>query len=205
MATYSDHSDHTKLTPARMEAFSDAVMAIIITLTVLEIKIPTGAGLDSLVLLVPSFLVYVVSFFTIGTYWNNHHHLLRATKHISAGIMWANLYLLFWLSLIPVVTTWLGEHWQSYWPTALYAAVLLMVAVAYNLLELQIVQHTEKREDLFRELTEKPKGLISMAVYVLAVIAAFYYPIISDGLIILVALMWFIPDRRIEKYIHQVS
>lgn len=176
-------------------------MAIIITITVLAIKIPAGAGLDSLVPLLPSLVVYAISFYTIGTYWNNHHHLLHATKHISAGIMWANLYLLFWMSLVPIVTTWLGEHYQGHWPTAMYALVLLMSALAYTLLEWLVAGHTENRDDLFKELTKKPKGLVSIVLYILAAGFAFYYPAASDVLIIFVALMWFIPDKRIEKYI----
>jgi len=201
MSTHDNNSSHTKLSPARLEAFSDAVMAIIITITVLSIKIPAGAGRDSLITFLPSFLVYAVSFQVIGTYWNNHHHLLRATKHVSAGIMWANLYLLFWISLIPVATTWLGEHWQSRWPTFLYATVLLMAGLAYTLLEFQVVRHTERREDLLQELRKKPKGIISIIIYIVALVCAFYQPIISDALIVLTALMWFIPDKRIEKYI----
>jgi|SRR5581483_1313764 len=201
MSNHDSSSNHNKLSPARLEAFSDAVMAIIITITVLAIKIPGGAGFDSLAVFLPTFLVYAVSFQTIGTYWNNHHHLLRVAKHVSTGIMWANLYLLFWLSLIPVATTWLGEHWQNQWPTALYAFVLLMSGLAYTLLELQVVGHTEKREDLLQELRKKPKGIISVVTYVVALVSAFFYPPISDILIVGVAVLWFIPDKRIEKYI----
>ncbi len=201
MNSRDENSNHVKISTERLEGFSDAVMAIIITISVLTVKIPAGSGFDSLNFLLPTFLVYAVSFQTIGTYWNNHHHLLLAVKHVSAGIMWANLYLLFWMSLIPVATAWLGQHYASHWPTALYVFVLLMSAMAYTLLQLLVIKHSEKPEELFKEFFKKPKASISLAMYLVALAFAFYVPLVSDVLIILVAMVWFIPDRRIEKYI----
>jgi uncharacterized membrane protein len=198
---HNDSSHHNSLSPARLETFSDGVMAIIITITVLELKIPLGAGFSSLVPIIPLFIAYAVSFQTVGTYWNNHHHLLRATNHVSAGIMWANLNLLFWLSLIPFCTGWIGENNGGNAPTVLYSAILLFCSISYSLLQMQVVKHSEKRDKLYMELIKSPKGIVSVACYSLAVLAGFYNPIISDSLIVLVALMWFIPDRRIEKYL----
>lgn len=193
--------NHIKLSPARLEAFSDAVMAIIITISILGIKLQSQPTFESIKMVIPVFLVYAISFQTIGTYWNNHHHLLRATKHISPGIMWANLYLLFWLSVIPVGTSWLGENYQSHLPTALYAFILLMCAIAYTLLQWQVVEHSENKEMLWQELKGKPKGIISLVLYGISLIFAFYYPVISDVIIGCISLLWFIPDRRIEKFI----
>lgn len=198
---HDDTSSHNGLTSARLEAFSDAVIAIIITITVLELRIPESHSFSALRPLVPLFIAYIISFHTIGTYWNNHHHLLRATKHISAGIMWANINLLFWLSLIPFSTGWLGASYSEHAPTAVYAAVLLMCALSYALLQSQVIAHASKREKLEQELRSSRKGLISVISYVLALIAAFYQPIISDILIVFVIILWFIPDRRIEKYL----
>lgn len=199
--SHDDTSSHNKLSPARLEAFSDGVMAIIITITVLELKVPSGMTIASLKPLVPLFFTYAVSFQNVGTYWNNHHHLLRATKHVSAGLMWANLHLLFWLSMIPFATGWLGANHGGKIPTALYAAILLMCAFAYFLLQAQVVRHAENRDELYKELSKTKKGVISIVCYCLALACAFFLPIISDILIILVALMWFVPDRRIEKYL----
>jgi uncharacterized membrane protein len=198
---HDDESNHNKISPARLEAFSDGVMAIIITITVLELKVPLGASFNTLKPLLPLFITYAVSFQTVGTYWNNHHHLLRATKHVSAGIMWTNINLLFWLSLIPFSTGWLGANFGSNAPTLLYAAVLLLCALSYTLLQSQIIKHSENRDELYDELKNNPKGMVSIIFYALAIIAAFYKPAISDILIILVALIWFVPDRRIEKYL----
>lgn len=176
-------------------------MAIIITITVLSIKVPEGAMLAALRPLLPLFITYAISFQTVGTYWNNHHHLLQATSHVSAGMMWANLNLLFWLSLIPFTTGWLGANHGGTAPTALYAAVLLMCGLAYSLLQWSVVKHAQKREQLAGELIKSQKGTVSLAFYLLAVAFAFINPMISDALIILVAIMWFIPDKRIEKFI----
>ena len=198
---HDDTSSHNELTPARLEAFSDAVMAIIITITVLELHIPESHSFAALQPLVPLFIAYIISFHTIGTYWNNHHHLLRATKHVSAGIMWANINLLFWLSLIPFSTGWLGASYSDHAPTAVYAGVLLMCALSYALLQSQVIAHATKREKLEQEFRSSRKGLVSLISYALALIAALYQPIISDILIVFVIVLWFIPDQRIEKYL----
>ena len=201
MTTHDDNGSHVKLSPARLEAFSDSVMAVIITITILSLKIPIKPSLTSLQSVFPIFLVYLISFQLVGTYWNNHHHLMLITDHVSASIMWSNLYLLFWLSFIPVVTEWLGGNFYAHLPTALYAFVLLMCSLGYTLLQWRVLKHVQNREDLIEELRSKPKGVISLILYTVAVVMAFYFPIISDILIILVSIMWFIPDRRLEKYV----
>jgi uncharacterized membrane protein len=198
---HDDEDSHNKISTTRLEAFSDGVFAVIITITVLALKVPQGAQLSDLKPLLPLFITYAISFQTVGTYWNNHHHLLQATKHVSAGIMWSNLNLLFWLSLIPFTTGWLGENHGGNLPTALYASVLLFCSLAYTLLQWAVIKHSEKREGLITELSKSKKGLISLMSYVLAVAFAFFVPPVSDVLIILVALIWFIPDKRIEKFI----
>lgn len=198
---HDDSDSHNKISTVRLEAFSDGVMAIIITITVLGIKVPEGAGFLALRPLLPLLVTYAISFQTVGTYWNNHHHLLQATSHVSAGMMWANLNLLFWLSLIPFTTGWLGANHGGSAPTALYAAVLFLCGASYSLLQWSVVKHSDKREQLAEELIKSKKGMISLVSYLLAVALAFYSPIISDVLIILVAVIWFIPDKRIEKFI----
>lgn len=198
---HDNESNHNNLSTDRLEAFSDGVLAIIITITVLEFKIPHGAEWQDLNSLIPLFVAYLISFQTVGTYWNNHHHLLKVTKHISTSIMWANLNLLFWLSFIPFTTGWLGENHGGNVPTALYSAILFLSGLAYSLLQWRVIVHSDKRSQLMNEFNKSKKGLISLASYGLAFFAAFYNPIISDVLIILVALLWFVPDRRIEKYL----
>lgn len=198
---HNDKDNLDKIPTTRLEAFSDGVMAIIITITVLGIKVPEGATLWALRPLLPLLVTYAISFQTVGTYWNNHHHLLQATSHISAGMMWANLNLLFWLSLIPFTTGWLGQNNGGAVPTALYAAVLLLCALSYSLLQWAVVKHAENREQIIAELIKSKKGMISLLSYFLAIIFAFYNPVISDALIIIVAVLWFVPDRRIAKYI----
>ncbi|HSX25064.1 MAG TPA: TMEM175 family protein [Candidatus Andersenbacteria bacterium] len=199
--THDNTSNHNDLPPARLEAFSDGVMAIIITITVLELKVPTGVNFHDLQPLIPLFIAYAISFQTIGTYWNNHHHLLRATKHVSAGIMWANINLLFWLSLIPFGTGWLGANHGGTAPTVVYAAILLLSALSYTVLQSLVVNHSDNREELIAELNKSRKGFISLICYILAVIAGFYVPVVSDVLILIVSLMWFIPDKRVEKHL----
>ncbi len=196
-----DSDGHERLSPARLQSFSDGVMAIIITITVLGIKVPQGADITNLKPLLPLFFTYLISFQTIGTYWNNHHHLLQATSHVSAGIMWANLHLLFWLSLIPFASGWLGESHGGTWPTVLYAAILLLSAAAYLLLQRAVLAHAKNKDQLAQEFSSDIKGKISFASYALAIIFAFIRPTISYILIILVAVIWFIPDRRIERNI----
>ncbi len=195
---------HVELTTERLVFFSDAVMAIIITIAVLELKIPEGASMYSLLPLLPLAIAYLISFQTIGTYWNNHHHLLRATKHVSASIMWANLHLLFWISLIPFATGWVGANHNAPTPTAFYAGILLCAALAYLGLQEAVIFHSERRVQLRKELFKQKKGLVSLICYALAIPLAFVSPIFSDILIVAVSLMWFIPDRRIERALSEL-
>lgn len=190
----------------RLEAFSDGVIAIVITIMVLEMKVPHLAGTDRTVPtfadlkpVLPVFLSYVLSFIYIGIYWNNHHHLLHATHTVSGGILWANLHLLFWLSLIPFVTGWSGENHLATAPTALYGVVLFMSGVAYFILQSVIVRVHGNQSVLARALGGDIKGKASLAMYVAAIAIAFVSPLASGGLYILVALLWLIPDRRIER------
>ncbi len=181
----------------RLEAFSDGVLAIIITITVLGIRVPAGATFAALISVLPVFVTYAWSFQTVGTYWNNHHHLMLATKEVSVRIMWANLHLLFWLSLIPFATEWLGAHVGEPWPTAAYCAVLLFCAIAYILLEQAIITHQGKISNVMTSPGNNTKGKISLALYILSVAFAFMYPWLSYIFIVAVAMMWFIPDRRV--------
>lgn len=180
----------------RLEAFSDGVMAVIITIMVLELRPPHNTDLAAIRALLPGFLTYVLSFFFLGVYWNNHHHLLRATHKISGGIMWANLHLLFWLSLIPFFTGWLGENHEGAWPTALYGVVLLMAAVAYTILQATIVACHGKDSKLASAIGSDFKGKLSLGMYLTAIVFAPFYPLISDLLYLFVAIIWVIPDRR---------
>ncbi len=182
----------------RLEAFSDGVIAILITIMVLELKIPHGTDWQSLRQLVPVFLTYVLSFINLGIYWNNHHHMLYATDRINGKILWANLHLLFWLSLIPLTTGWMGENHFAPLPTAVYGVVLLLAAIAYTLLQSLLVAQRGANEKLEAAVGNDVKGKLSMACYVLAIPLAFVRQWIAAGLYVLVALMWLIPDRRIE-------
>lgn len=182
----------------RLETFSDSVFAIIITIAVLALRVPATPSLEALHDIFPIFLVYIFSFQTIGTYWNNHHHLFRATKYISARIMWANLHLLFWISLIPFAMEWLGKNLGSQWPTVVFAAILLMCAVAYRLLVSAIISRHGQDPSLARSIGADRKTWISISMYVLAVACAFILPWISYALVLLIALIWFIPGRRLQ-------
>ncbi|HTK34088.1 MAG TPA: TMEM175 family protein [Caulobacteraceae bacterium] len=183
----------------RLEAFSDGVVAIIITIMVLELKVPHGTALADLRPVLPVFLGYVLSFVYIGIYWNNHHHMLQAARTVTGPILWANLHLLFWLSTVPFATAWMGENPLSTAPVALYGAVLLMNAVAYTILMLLLVRHEGPASDLARAMGRDYKGKLSLALYVFAVAAAFVAPVVSVALYVVVALIWFIPDPRIER------
>jgi uncharacterized membrane protein len=183
----------------RLEAFSDGVIAIIITIMVLEMKVPHGAAFSDLRPLLPVFLSYVLSYLYIGIYWNNHHHLLHAAAKVSGGVLWANLHLLFWLSLMPFGTGWMGENHFAPLPTALYGFDLLMSAIAFTLLQRAIVAADGPNSTLARAIGPDRKGQVSRLVYLLAIPVAFWFPWLATGLFALVALMWFIPDRRIER------
>lgn len=182
----------------RLEAFSDGVIAIIITIMVLELKIPHGADWEALRPLVPVFLTYVMSFVYLGIYWNNHHHMLYVTEHINGKILWANMHLLFWLSLIPFVTGWMGENHFAALPTAVYGGVLLAAAVAYYILQKLIIRQQGPHSRLKAAIGRDVKGKLSPVIYVVAIVMAFVSQWVSDALYVLVALMWLIPDRRIE-------
>ena len=183
----------------RLEAFSDGVIAIIITIMVLELKVPHGDSLSALRPLFPVFLSYTLSFVNIGIYWNNHHHMLHVTRHISGSVLWANLHLLFWLSLVPFVTGWMGENEFAPIPTATYGAVLLMAAIAYWIL-LQTILRAEGPDSLLRTAVGADwKGKLSPILYLVAIPAAFVHEAIAGSLYVGVALIWLIPDRRIER------
>ena len=187
----------------RLETFSDGVIAIIITIMVLNLTIPRGSDLGALRGMAPGFLTYLVSFVYLGTYWNNHHHLLLVTERVSGGILWANLHLLFWLSLIPVATAWIAATDFAHIPTAVYATVLLFAAVAYYVLQTAITRLHGPDSRLARALRRDYKGKLSLFCYVIAIPLAFVGYGISEGLIVLVALIWLIPDRRIEAVLEE--
>ncbi len=184
---------------SRMEAFSDGVLAIVITIMVLELKVPHGEEISSLAPLLPVLFSYVLSFIYVGIYWNNHHHLLHATRQVGGGTLWANLHLLFWLSLLPFVTGWMGENHFSALPTALYGCVLLMASIAYWFLVRRIIANEGKDSLVFKAVGKDSKGIISTLLYLAAIPLAFVQPGIAQGIFILVAILWLIPDRRIEK------
>jgi uncharacterized membrane protein len=187
------------MSKGRMEAFSDGVIAIIITVMVLELKVPRDADFAALRPLVPVFLSYVLSFVFLGIYWNNHHHLLQAIKQVDGRILWANLHLLFWLSLIPFVTGWMGENHFAPWPVALYGLVLLCAAVAYFILTHALIGLHGRESVLATALGRDSKGKVSMVIYLLALPLAFLNSWLACGLYVVVAVMWLVPDRRIEK------
>lgn len=183
----------------RLEAFSDGVLAIIITIMVLELKVPHGGSLAELRPLIPVLLSYVLSFIYIGIYWNNHHHMLHATRTISGPILWANLHLLFWLSLVPFVTAWMGENHLAQAPTALYGAVLFMAAIAYTILAHLLVRHEGPDSALAKAFGPDLKGWASLALYAVGIAATAVSPTAGVCFYVLVAAIWFIPDRRIER------
>lgn len=183
----------------RLEAFSDGVIAIIITIMVLELKVPGGADPGALRTLIPVFLSYVLSFVFVGIYWNNHHHLLQAVHHVNGRILWANLHLLFWLSLTPFVTDWMGENRFAPWPVALYGLVMLCTAIAYFILVHALLALHGKDSALATAVGPDLKGKVSLVFYVIAIPLAFVNSWLASGLYVVVALIWFIPDRRIER------
>lgn len=183
----------------RLEAFSDGVLAIIITIMVLELKVPHGEDFSALKSLIPIFLSYVMSFIYVGIYWNNHHHLLQVTNSVNGSVLWANLYLLFWLSLLPFVTSWMGENHLAATPTALYGFVLLMAAIAYTLLARAIVANEGSESLLAKAMGKDLKGKLSLVIYLLGILLAFFNQWLAQICYITVACMWLIPDRRIEN------
>ncbi len=188
----------------RLEAFSDGVLAVIITIMVLEMKVPHGSDWQALQPLLPVFLSYVLSFVYIGIYWNNHHHMLHTLQRVNGSILWANLHLLFWLSLVPFVTGWMGENHFSALPTALYGVVLFMAALSYMILQKCIILAEGGKDSLLAKAVERDwKGKLSQVLYAVAIPSAFWYQWLSDGLYLLVAIIWLVPDRRIERVLEE--
>jgi len=191
------------MTKGRMEAFSDGVFAVIITIMVLEMRAPNGTSLTALRPVVPVFLTYILSFVYVGIYWNNHHHLLQAAQHVSGGILWANLHLLFWLSLTPFVTAWMGQNEFAPWPVALYGIVMLFAGSAYFILTRSLIAHHGKDSTLAASIGDDRKGRMSLAAYLIAIPLSFAQPWVACACYVGVAIMWLIPDPRIEKALHQ--
>ncbi len=183
----------------RVEAFSDGVIAIIITIMVLELKVPHGAALADLKPMLPVFAGYVLSFIYVGIYWNNHHHMMHAVRSVNGTILWANLHLLFWLSMVPFVTDWMGENPLQTAPVALYGVILLMNAIAYTTLQTVLIRHEGPDSPLAKATRSDLKGKLSMTLYAVGVAAAFVVPPLSLALYVAVACIWFIPDRRVER------
>ena len=188
----------------RLEALSDGVIAVIITIMVLELKAPHGSNLAALAPLTPALLTYVLSFVYIGIYWNNHHHMLQAAQHIDGRVLWANLHLLFWLSVVPFTTEWVGEYPAAAVPTAIYGGVFLMAGFAYLLLQDALVRRNGRDSILARAIGRDLKGKLSALLYASAILLAFVRPWIADAVYVLVALVWFVPDRRIERSIDPI-
>jgi uncharacterized membrane protein len=188
------------LTKGRLEAFSDGVLAIILTIMVLELKTPHGAGLEDLLPLLPIFFSYVLSFIYVGIYWNNHHHLMHAVEKISGGVMWANLHLLFWLSLVPFVTHMLGEHPDENLPSVLYGFVLLMAGLAFSILVRTLIGANGESSTLAQVIGKDNKGKVSLVIYSLGIGLSFWNSLAGIGCYIVVALIWLVPDRRIERH-----
>lgn len=186
-----------------MEAFSDGVLAIIITIMVLELKVPHGTELAVLRPLLPVFISYVLSFVYVGIYWNNHHHLMHAANRVNGRILWANLHVLFWLSLVPFTTAWMGENRFAPWPVALYGIVLLFAAVAYFILTRTLIAAHEKDSALAKSIGSDVKGKISLVMYAAGIPLSLLQPWIAYALYVLVAVMWLVPDRRIERRLNE--
>jgi uncharacterized membrane protein len=189
----------------RLEAFSDGVIAIIITIMVLEMKVPHGGRLDDLKPLLPVFLSYVLSFVYVGIYWNNHHHMLHASSTVTGAILWANLHLLFWLSLFPFTTGWMGENRFTAVPTVLYGVVLLMAAIAYYLLQQAIIRAQGRDSILKKAIGRDWKGKLSPVLYIVAIVATLRTSWMAQAVFVIAALIWLIPDRRIEKRLAMVT
>ncbi len=191
------------MSKGRLEAFSDGVLAVIITIMVLEMKSPRGTSLAALRPVLPVLSTYILSFLYIGIYWNNHHHLLHATERVNGATLWANLHLLFWLSLIPFTTAWMGENQFAAWPVAVYGIVLLLAAVAYFILTRALIKLHGRDSTLAKSIGRDRKGKLSIAIYAAAIPSAFARPWIAGACYVIVAIMWLIPDRRIERKLAQ--
>lgn len=191
------------MTTSRMEAFSDGVIAIIITIMVLELRPPHDTSIKSLLPLVPVLLSYVMSFIYIGIYWNNHHHLIHAAQHVNGSVLWANLHLLFWLSLIPFATAWMGENHFTQWPVVLYGVLLLCAALSYTILVRVLLKLDGPNSLLAKALGSDFKGNISIIIYIVSILLAFVRPWLGCAGYVLVAIIWLVPDRRIERKVTQ--
>jgi uncharacterized membrane protein len=194
-------SVHVNMSKTRLEAFSDGVIAIIITIMVLEMKVPHGHDLEDLISVRPVFINYVMSFIYVGIYWNNHHHMFQVVRSVNGAVLWANMHLLFWLSMVPFVSSWMGENTfkDGTWPVAAYGFVLLMNSIAYSILVVKLVKHEGQSSPLATALGKDWKGKISTLIYCIAIGMAWVNTYISFGLYVLVACIWFIPDRRMER------
>jgi uncharacterized membrane protein len=190
------------MSKGRLEAFSDGVFAVIITFMVFNIKVPSAGSFSALLPVLPVFLSYVLSFLYVGIYWNNHHHLLQATQHVSGKILWANLHLLFWLSLAPFATAWMGQNHRAAIPVALYGCILLFAGIAYAFLQRSLVAHHGPDSTLALSLGKDTKGRLSILIYAVAIPLAFVTTWAAYACYILVAVMWLLPDPRIEKAVH---
>jgi uncharacterized membrane protein len=190
------------MSKGRLEAFSDGVFAIIITIMVLDLKVPQAGTFAALEATLPVFLSYVLSFIYVGIYWNNHHHLLQATEHISGGVLWANLHLLFWLTLVPFAVAWIGQDYWAVAPVVVYGVILLGAALAYTILTKSLLAHHAEDSALPRALGRDVKGKVSLAIYVAGIALAFFKVWMADACYVLVAVMWLIPDPRIERVVH---
>jgi len=187
------------MTKGRLEAFSDGVLAVIITIMVLELKVPEGRNWESLKPLIPKFLAYIFSFIYIGIYWNNHHHLFQAVKKVNGSILWANLHLLFWLSLMPVATEWIGETHFAKNPVTVYGIGLIMAGIAYTILENLIIKNEGENSKIKEAIHSKFKEYISIIFYISGIVTSFFYPYIAIGFYYASALLWLVPDKRIER------
>ena len=189
----------------RLEAFSDGVLAIIITIMVLELKIPEGKGIEALLLIFPTFLSYILSFIYVGIYWNNHHHLLHTLQKVTGPVLWANHHLLFWLSLVPFASGWMGANPSAKVPEALYGIVLLMASIAYHVLQKMIINAQQRSSTLKQAIGNDTKGKVSMLVYLTASGLAIIQPWIAQALYVILAMLWLIPDRRIENMLYSTE
>lgn len=183
----------------RLEAFSDGVLAILITIMVLELRVPKGQNLSDLIPALPPIGIYALSFIFLAIYWNNHHHLFQAAQKVSGGVLWANAHLLFWLSLVPFTTSWIGQHAWAPWPVAIYGVNLLLCGVAYYLLSHRLIAHHGKDSRLAVAFGRDRKGRISLVIYIASIPVAFYRPVLSYACFVAVAIIWLVPDRRIER------
>lgn len=191
------------MTTNRLEAFSDGVLAIIITIMVLQVNIPEGSSFSDLKPLVPKFLSYIFSFIYVGIYWNNHHHLFQVTSKVNGKVLWGNLNLLFWLSLLPVATNWIGETVFASHPVAVYGFILFMCAVAYHILETSVIRAEGVDSKLAHAIKSGKKEKISTILYLLGIVISFFYPYVSVGIYYIVAILWLVPDLRIEKELQE--